>query len=188
MTHLEFKRLKKSGLLKLQLIILFLAGSFSAFAESNNHLIPGIDDVMQHSSRKIKGRVVDTQGEPIPGATVVVEGTQNGTSVSMEGGFELTVTNPANAKLVVSFIGMETVVQKVGDKSDFLIIMKEGGLELEEVQVVAFGVQKKESVVGAISTVKPNALEVPARSLSQTLAGRVAGLISVQTSGRTGQG
>ena len=187
MTHLEFKRLKKSGLLKLQLIILFLAGSFSAFAESNNHLIPGIDDVMQHSSRKIKGRVVDTQGEPIPGATVVVEGTQNGTSVSMEGGFELTVTNPANAKLVVSFIGMETVVQKVGDKSDFLIIMKEGGLELEEVQVVAFGVQKKESVVGAISTVKPNALEVPARSLSQTLAGRVAGLISVQTSGEPGK-
>ena len=54
MTHLEFKRLKKSGLLKLQLIILFLARSFSAFAESNYHLIAGIDDVIQHSSRKIK--------------------------------------------------------------------------------------------------------------------------------------
>lgn len=139
------------------------------------------------AERKVSGKVIDTQGEPIPGATIIVHGTQNGTTTNLDGFFELTIADPASSILIISFIGLETIEEKVGNKENFLIVMKENKMELDEIQVVAFGVQKKESVVGAISTVKPSELDIPARSLSQTLAGRVGGLISVQTSGEPGK-
>jgi len=135
----------------------------------------------------IQGKVMDQTGESLPGASVIIKGTQLGTITDTDGMFEIHVPDAQTAILVISFMGMETIEYKVEGKNNLLIIMKDSSLELEEVQVVAFGVQKKESVVGAISSVRAKDLEIPARSLSQTLAGRVAGLISVQNSGEPGK-
>jgi hypothetical protein len=82
---------------------------------------------------------------------------------------------------------MVTQEIKIGDKSNFLIVLLENTVNIGEVQVVAFGTQKRESVVGAISSMNARELEVLARSLTQTLAGRIAGLIAIQRSGEPGK-
>ena len=135
---------------------------------------------------QISGRVIDEQGEPLPGATVMVEGTSRGAIVDNDGNFELTGV-PEDGKIIVSFIGMESQLLPVERKSVFNIILKEKKNELEEVAIVAFAKQKKESVLASITTVKPAELKVPSSNLTTSLAGRVAGLISYQQSGEPGQ-
>lgn len=142
-----------------------------------------VDNILQNN--KFKGKIVDTGGESLPGATIQIKGSTRGVIADVDGVFEFD-NCPLNSVLVVSYIGMQTKeIVYSGEK--FLNIILEPKIdELEEVTVVAFAKQKKESVVSSITTVKPTELKVPSSNLTTAFAGRVAGLISYQTSGEPG--
>ena len=137
-------------------------------------------------NRVVKGVVKDETGEPLPAVTVVVKGTTNGVTTDMDG--EYTLSNvPAGSTLVFSFLGMQTQEIVVRNQKRIDVEMKEDAVSIDEVVVVAFGTQKKESMVSSIETVKPAALKVPSSNLTTALAGRMSGLIAYQRSGEPGQ-
>lgn len=147
-------------------------------------VFPVVAKVQQSS--KFKGKISDTGGDPLPGATVQIKGSTKGVIADMDGNFEFDDCL-LNSTLVVSYIGMETKEIKYTGQKFLNIVMEAKTDELEEVTVVAFAKQKKESVVSAITTVKPTELKIPSSNLTTAFAGRVAGLISYQTSGEPGQ-
>lgn len=136
--------------------------------------------------QNLKGKIVDATGEPLPGATVQLKGSTKGVISDMDGNFEFSNCS-AGSILIVSFVGMETKEVKYNGEDFLKITLKPKTDELDEVTVVAFAKQKKESVVASITTVKPAELRVPSSNLTTALAGRVAGLISFQPSGEPGQ-
>lgn len=145
----------------------------------NNDPQPKQDD------KFIKGKVDDIEGKPLPGATITVVGTTRGVITDTDGTYSIEA-GPRD-KLVFSFIGMESQIIDVGIQKIINVQLKEKSEELEDVTVVAFGKQKKESVIGSITTVKPAELKVPSSNLTTALSGRVAGIISYQRSGEPGQ-
>lgn len=157
----------------------------SRYDEERNRMEPLVGLVSQNS-KKVKGKISDTGGDPLPGATVQIKGSTKGVIADVDGNFEFDGVN-TNAVLVVSFIGMETKELTYKGEGFLNIVMEPKADELEEVTVVAFAKQKKESVVSAITTVKPAELKIPSSNLTTAFAGRVAGLISYQTSGEPGQ-
>ncbi|MCK3684790.1 TonB-dependent receptor [Maribellus sp. YY47] len=135
--------------------------------------------------KAVKGKVVDSENRPLPGVTITIVGTTKGVITDSDGTFSIEV-KPTD-KLVFSFIGMESQIIEVGDQTKIDIVLKDTSQELEDVTVVAFGRQKKESVIGAISTVNPKDLKVPSSNLTTALAGNMAGVIAYQRSGEPGQ-
>lgn len=134
---------------------------------------------------QISGSVVDSQGEGIIGASVMEVGTTNGTVTDFDGNFKLQVK--PNATLRISYVGFVTQNVNVAGQRTFNITMLEDSKTVEEVVVVGYGHQKKESVVGAISQVSSkDLLQSPSANVSQALAGKVAGLVTTQTSGAPG--
>ncbi|MRG48276.1 SusC/RagA family TonB-linked outer membrane protein [Chitinophaga sp. SYP-B3965] len=133
---------------------------------------------------KVSGTVRDKIGGIIIGVNIRVPGTQTGTTTNVEGFYSIEV-EPTDT-LEFSFIGYESQRISVRNRMDLNVILepKEGGLN--EVVVVGFGVQKKVSLVGAQSTIKPSELKLPGRSLMNALGGRLAGIVSVQRSGEPG--
>ncbi|MCG8701387.1 MAG: von Willebrand factor type A domain-containing protein [Bacteroidales bacterium] len=105
------------------------------------------------ATRTITGVVLDDQGQPLPGVTVTIKGTTQGTITDIDGKFTLQV-NSEDAELVFSFIGFQNESLKIAALNNITIQMTPKKSALEEVVVVGYGVQKKESVVGAISQVK----------------------------------
>ena len=124
--------------------------------------------------------------QPIVGANIYVEGTNVGTTTDAGGNYKLTV--PASAKTVtVSFLGYDTKKISVRDIHLFkLITLADASNKLEDVVVVGFGVQKKESLVGAVQSVKPSDLQTSSSNLSTSFSGKIAGVIAVQKSGEPG--
>lgn len=135
---------------------------------------------------QLKGKVIEADsGEPLPGVSIIVDQTTRGVTTDLDGTFEIRV-DPSN-KLHFSFIGMEPQTIEVGNKTYLEVALKQATSELEEVTIVAFGKQKKESVIGSITAVNPSDLKVPSSNLTTALAGKVAGIISYQRSGEPGQ-
>ncbi|MGL5894195.1 MAG: SusC/RagA family TonB-linked outer membrane protein, partial [Bacteroidales bacterium] len=140
-------------------------------------------------STTIRGTVVmESDREPVVGATIVVKGTTIGTTTDMDGNYSLSVPSSAT-EIIISYIGMQTIsipYSKANHNKLRYIEMKEDSEMLDDVVVVGFGVQKKESVIGAIQTVKSSDLTVPSSSLTTAFAGKIAGVIAVQRSGEPG--
>lgn len=134
---------------------------------------------------KVTGVVKDETGEPLPGVAIQVKGTPRGVTTDIDGSFSIDVKDIDI--LIFTYLGMQDQEVAVKNKKQLFITLKEKTDELEEVTIVAFAKQKKESVIGSISTVKPSELKVPSSNLTTALAGRVAGLISYQRSGEPGQ-
>ncbi len=143
--------------------------------------------VLQANPEKslIKGVITDPSGQPLPGATVTIEGTTRGVITDVDGSFSIDAK--PGEKLVFSFIGMETTIVGVTGQKQLNIQFQEKKSELDEVTVVAFAKQKKESVLSSISTIDAGELKVPSSNLTTAFAGRVSGLISYQRSGEPGQ-
>ena len=139
----------------------------------------------QPQKKVLTGTVRDSKGVSLPGATILVKGTTNGVTTDNDGKFNFMV--PINAKtLVFTFIGMKAQEFPIGGTSVFNVVMVEEAILSDEVVIIGFGTQKKGSVVGAIDKIKPSELKLPTRTVSTSLAGRLAGIISVQSSGEPG--
>jgi TonB-linked SusC/RagA family outer membrane protein len=141
--------------------------------------------VVQQDRVTVKGVIVDEYDEPLAGVSIIIDGSTRGVTTDIDGSFTLDAS-PEDV-LVLRYIGMQEEKIGIGSKREFTIVMKEKVDELEEVTVVAFGKQKKESVMAAITTVRPAELKVPSSNLTTALAGRIAGLISYQRSGEPGE-
>lgn len=133
----------------------------------------------------ISGTIVDAQGVSLPGVTILEQDSANGVVSDLDGNYILT-TSSSNATLVFSYIGFETKIIAIANKRYLDVILSESAEALEEVQVVAFQKQRKNSVIGSINTIKPAELNQPNSNLTASLAGRISGVISYQRSGEPG--
>lgn len=137
------------------------------------------------STIKVAGKVLDEAGDPVIGATVMVKGNSKGVITDLDGNFEIDVT--PQSVLQISFLGMaQQNIPVVSSQKNLVVTLKEQTEELDEVTVVAFGKQKKQSVIGAISTIKAEDLRSPVGNLSNNLAGKLAGVVQMQRSGAPG--
>ncbi|MDN3686261.1 SusC/RagA family TonB-linked outer membrane protein [Cyclobacterium jeungdonense] len=133
----------------------------------------------------IRGTVLDESGQPMPGATITVAGSNTGTVSDIDGNFSLTV--PDQASIVVSFIGYTTQTIEVGNQTVFNIQMAADETSLSEVLVVGYGTQEKRDVTGAVSSIKgSNIQNLPVSGAAQALQGRAAGVNVVRNGGAPG--
>lgn len=135
----------------------------------------------------VTGVVTDTGGTPLPGVNIMLQGGQSnyGVVTDLDGLFKIEVSG--NSTIEVSYVGFITQTIKVRSGQKLKILLQEDAQNLDEVVIVGYGTQKKETVVGSISSVKPAQLHVPVRSLSQSLVGNLAGVVALQSSGEPGK-
>lgn len=176
-TILRFYNMKLSSICaNLLLFVLLLTCGGVNHALANDNL----------QGRTITVTVSDKQG-PVPGANVVVVGYTIGGSTDADGIITLAKV-PANATLEVSFVGYITKKVSVGNKSKITVYLDEDKQKIDEAVVVAYGKQKKITVTGAIETVTNEELiETQVPNFASALAGRVAGLTTIQESGQPGR-
>lgn len=141
----------------------------------------------QPRQKEITGRVTDEAGLPLPGTTIIVKGTTIGTVTNADGEFSLNI--PLNAEILqFSFVGMKTQEISIGERTTFSVVMEEATIGLEEVVAIGYGVQKKKTVTGSISSIQTaDLLQSPQANISNALVGRLPGLFAVQRSGEPGK-
>lgn len=134
----------------------------------------------------VTGNVSDDMG-PIAGANIIIKGTTTGVTSDLDGNFKIQVPDIKKAVLKISFISYRDEEVPLSGRRHVNVAMKEDSEMLDEVMVIAYGVQKKETLTGAISSVKTDALLVsPNASVANSLAGKIPGLSSIQSSGQPG--
>ena len=133
---------------------------------------------------KVSGRIVDEKGNPVAGATIVIVGTTQGVASDADGNY--TIAAKADDVLRASFIGYETKTVEIKGKEKLNIRLMPTAENLEEVQIVAFGSQKRESVTGSISTIRPMDLKSSSSDLTSALTGKISGIVGWQTGGAPG--
>tara|TARA_B100000676_G_scaffold119129_1_gene118673 strand:+ start:434 stop:3562 length:3129 start_codon:yes stop_codon:yes gene_type:complete len=137
-------------------------------------------------SEIITGTIIDKNGNPIPGVNIIEDSdSYNGAVTDFDGNF--VIKAKSNSTLIISYVGFITQEIKLNGNTNLNITLEEDLFGLEEVTVVAYGEQKKESVIAAVTSVDPTELRIPSSNLTTSLAGRVAGLISYQRSGEPGR-
>jgi TonB-linked SusC/RagA family outer membrane protein len=167
----QSKLIKLNALRKILLAVcIVFTGTFSLFAQQNV---------------TVTGTVTDETGAPMPGATIALKGSTRGVTTDPDGTFKIDV--PSTGTLEIFFIGYERLIVPIENRRKIDVQLKPKANELDEVTIVAFGKQKKESVISSISTVNTKDLKVPSSNLTTAFSGRVAGLISYQQSGEPGQ-
>ncbi|MFV0269628.1 MAG: TonB-dependent receptor [Draconibacterium sp.] len=140
----------------------------------------------EEKKKLLTGSVTDLSGEPIPGATVIVKGSTIGVVTDFNGNFSLEVPEEAQV-LSFSFVGFIPKEVVIGTKTIFKITLEDAMVGVDEVIVVGYGTQKKETVTGSISSVgNEEIVKSPVANISSALVGRVPGLMSVQGSGEPG--
>ncbi len=133
----------------------------------------------------IQGTVRTSDGETLPGASVIEKGTQNGTVADINGKYSIQA--PANGTLVFSFVGFKDLEVPINNQKTIDVTVEPQAQSLEEVVVVGYGTQRKEAVTGSVATVKGDLMrEVPAANISNAMQGRVAGVDMQQTSSKPG--
>lgn len=164
--------MKKNKKLILVLSLLYLFGNFTLLLSQNKV--------------EVKGTVTDRfTSEPIIGATVIIKGTVEGVVTDYDGNYQINVTE--GETLEFRYLGFNTVerpVQAVTTRLD--VQMDESDVDLDEVLVIGYGQQRRESVVSSVSSVGSKELKFPSRNLTTNIAGQIAGVIAVQRSGEPG--
>ncbi|MFV0593622.1 MAG: TonB-dependent receptor [Draconibacterium sp.] len=141
---------------------------------------------MVAQQKSVTGKVVDTGGEVLPGVTVIIKGTTNGTVTNADGEYVLTNVSD-DAVLQFSFVGMRTQEIEVGGQTSINVTLAEESIGLEEVVAVGYGVQKKINLTGSVANVGAQKLENrPMVNLSSGLGGLAAGVQVRQSSGKPG--
>lgn len=165
---ISFRRL---GAISFTLLVLSLPGAFA------------------QNKITVKGIVTDELGEPMIGAGVLVKNTVTGVITGLDGEYSITIDAAGGGGILVfSTLGYDDQEIPVNGRTEINVQMQPQSTSLEEVVVVGYGVQKRESVVGAISTVDASTLKVPSAQLSTGLAGQLSGVVAMSRSGEPGKG
>ena len=179
-SRIYFSRLGFDINIKLIMFILIIS-NYQVHATNLNT----VDVSNEIQKRTITGIVKDNEGLVLPGANVSVEGTDNIVMTDFDGEFKLNIDD-TDKMLVISYLGFETQKIQIGKKSVFNIVLNPSSESLDELVLVGFGTQKKESLVSAITTVNPKEIKGPSSNLTTMMAGRVSGMIAFQRSGEPG--
>ena len=143
-------------------------------------------ETSQLQQRTVAGTVTDSNGQPLPGVTVMVKGTTQGTVTNAAGNYSIS-NIPEDATLVFSFVGMRTQEIAVGSQTGINVRLEEETIGLEEVIAVGYGTQKVTTVTGSVSDVKGEKLMAsPSVNFSNSIVGRIPGLVAVTRSGEPG--
>jgi TonB-linked SusC/RagA family outer membrane protein len=144
-------------------------------------------EVAQQQEVTVSGKVIDDNGEPLPGATITVVGTMTGTITDIEGNYSITV--PDGSVLVFSFIGYEAMQVPVDNRSQIDVTLKTDMSSLEEVVVVGYGTQRKSDITGSLSSLSSEDFNPGIQSsVDQMIQGRAAGVQITQASSEPGGG
>ena len=147
-------------------------------------LLLGVGAALSASAQQIGGLVKDSAGEPIIGATVVVDGTLLGASTSVDGTWSLDIPDAANKTLVISYVGMQTERVAIGTRTYVEVTLQDSATTLNEVVVVGYATVKRRDVVGSVASVNAEALtQMPVASVSEAMSGRMAGVQVTATEG-----
>jgi len=166
-------------------IVLFKKADKNANGSNGQTSIPETDDVMQ---RTVTGKVTDENNEGLPGVSVIIKGTNIGSTTDAAGDFSLVVpTEHENGIMVFSFVGYQSREIGLQARTNINVQLQPDINALQEVVVVGFGEQRKISLVGAHSTVDVTQLKQPVANMGTMLAGRLAGIVQVQRNGNPGQ-
>lgn len=139
------------------------------------------------NDNQVSGKVTDESGEPLPGASVALEGTTMGTVTDLDGNYAMNV--PDGGTLIFSYIGFDPVRIRVDNRTQINVTLKPELSSLDEVVVVGFGTVKKRDLTGAVSSLNADdVLNRPMSNLGDALQGQIAGVQIVQGSGRPGAG
>ncbi len=136
----------------------------------------------------VRGKVLDEKGVGLPGVSIVMKGTQRGTTADADGVFQLEVPD-GNAVLIFSFVGFVSREVTVGSQAVLDVTLQVDNRSLEEIVVVGYGTVKKSDLTGSLSQVKAKELNAyPANNVLQALSGRAAGVQVIQNNGAPGAG
>ncbi|MDR1336338.1 MAG: TonB-dependent receptor [Tannerella sp.] len=132
----------------------------------------------------VTGIVTDTSGEPLPGATVTVRGTQTGTVTNVDGKYSISVRDARQDALVFSFVGMTTETVAVNGRKTLDVVLKDADVALNETVVIGYGTAKKKDLTGSVASIQAAALEkIPVSTIGEALTGRLPGVQVVTTDG-----
>ncbi len=177
-THVKFPHFtcpswREMPLIRGKLFVIFLLLNmicFGAFAQT-----------------KLNGSIIDEKGQPMPGVSVTLKGTQNGVSSDVNGKFSIGIPD-GKGTLVFRFIGYAEQEVAINGQTQLQVQMKNTSKELEDVVVVGYGVQKRSSVTAAVSTIKGSDIATqPVANITSALGGRAAGILATQGSGEPGR-
>ena len=164
------------------IIIYFFAAPFASTYASG-----AVTEVFQEgkkaATRKLAGKIIDKNTkETLIGASVWLKDTSIGGTTDMDGNFNINVPGGKTVTLVISYLGYANIEKEISPSTNNLLIeMNTDDTVLEEVQVVGYGTQRKESVIGSISTLSVSNLKVPSASISTNLAGQLGGFSQADT-------
>ncbi|MFV0266087.1 MAG: carboxypeptidase-like regulatory domain-containing protein, partial [Draconibacterium sp.] len=134
----------------------------------------------------VKGSVSEANGDPLIGASVTIKGKLTGTVTDINGNYSISVEN-SDAVLVFSYIGFTTKEEKVGSRQKIDVQLSASTEGIDEVVVVGYGTQKRQSVTGAVAQVSgEELLKAPVGNITSKLGGLVSGVVSLQQSGQPG--
>ncbi|MBN2806571.1 MAG: TonB-dependent receptor [Prolixibacteraceae bacterium] len=165
------------------ILLCLLALASASFAENRDKALQM--SATQTGNITIKGKVVDENGEMLPGATVQQKGTSNGVITDIDGNFSLSV--PSDAQLIISFIGFKSIEINVDGKTDLgRIILSSELKELDQVVVIGYGTQRKVDLTGSVAIVNTEEMKKVSHSnISTMLEGKVAG-VQITSDGQPG--
>ncbi|MGC4234452.1 MAG: TonB-dependent receptor, partial [Niabella sp.] len=147
-------------------------------------LIAMLFHLSANAQQTVNGKVLTSRNEPLSNASVLIKGTSVGVNTDSLG--EFSITAAITDSLLVSYTGYEPKTVFVGQSKVLTIMLSESSSTLSDVVIVAFGTQRKEAVVGSVTSINPEELKIPSSNLTTALAGRMAGIIAYQRSGEPG--
>ncbi len=141
---------------------------------------------LQNIEKTVSGMVTDENGQALPGVTIMVKGSQKGTVTDTKGQFKISIPDD-NTILIFSSIGFQRKEIAVGSKTQLNVVLQNDNKALEEVVVVGYGTEKKVTVTGSVVSVKgSDVVQSPSMNVSNSLVGRLPGLVAVTSSGEPG--
>ena len=160
--------------------------NYISIAKAKNSETFEIAEQLQQKKHSVTGLLTDADGNPIIGATIAIKGTTHGVTTDVDGRYILNNVNEGDV-IEYRYIGYNTEEKTYKGEESINIRMVESSVGLEDVVVIGYGQQKKESVVSSINTISAKELSMPTRSLSNNIAGQIAGVLAVQRTGEPGK-
>ncbi len=144
-------------------------------------------EAISAQQKSVSGKVTDNSGQPLPGVTVVIKGTTQGTVTDIDGNYSIT-NIPDNATLAYSFVGMRSQEVVVGSQTNINVTLEQDAIGIDEVVAIGYGVQKKATVTGSIASTDEATIKRSApTSLSNSLSGLLPGVTTLNRTGQPGE-